>query len=56
MQQHIVQKIINSKKRIRYEKEITIIFRISKPSKGIYSKISRNFKTTTEKIKKGCRI
>ena len=51
MQQHIVQKIINSKEELD-TKKITIIFRISKPSKRIYTKISRKPKTITEKLKK----
>uniref|UniRef100_A0A0V0I3Q7 Putative ovule protein n=1 Tax=Solanum chacoense TaxID=4108 RepID=A0A0V0I3Q7_SOLCH len=37
MQNHIVQKIINSEEPDRYKKEITIIFRIGKPGQGIYT-------------------
>ena len=55
MQQHTIQKLINSKEELD-TKKLTIIFSISKPSKRIYSKISRNLKTTAEKIKKGYRI
>jgi len=56
MQTHIVQKIINSNEQLDTKKEITIISRTSKSSKRIHTKVSREFKTITTKIKERCRI